>query len=289
MNSDQIYQAYIGELGSLMQAKAQKRVGWIIKQAEGIKSFLDIGCSQGINSLLLAQRDVCGIGLDIQQESIDYASKLLATEFSTCQDNVTFICSDFLEWTEQQTFDCVILTEVLEHLLKPQNMIEKVEKNLAEGGRVIITVPFGIINHPDHYTVFYVKSLYEMLCPYFDIETVEIFDRWMGIVGWKKGSGHPVLQLSAELMEQEEAAFLNIDKESMADVERYRARIKVTNEQNQTLLESIERQKNKNTTLQESIERQKNRNTTLQEQIIKLKQRNQQLKMQIDELKLKDE
>ena len=51
---DRISQAYKGELGEQSKEDAYKRIDWIRSNVKG-DTVLDVGCSQGITSILLAK------------------------------------------------------------------------------------------------------------------------------------------------------------------------------------------------------------------------------------------
>ncbi|WP_062320411.1 hypothetical protein [Halolactibacillus sp. JCM 19043] len=52
--TDSIYDAYYYKFGKTFGNEVRERIHWIAKEAKG-KSMLDIGCSQGILSILLAR------------------------------------------------------------------------------------------------------------------------------------------------------------------------------------------------------------------------------------------
>lgn len=52
---------------------------------------------------------------------------------------------------EDNVFDIILLTEVLEHLENPLNSLEEVKRVLKEGGKIIVTIPFMYPLHADPY------------------------------------------------------------------------------------------------------------------------------------------
>src|SRR3989442_9781598 len=74
MNSDRINEHYLGDLSDPMVQRCRERIHWICKQAQG-KKVLDIGCSQGIVSLILGREGFECTGVDIEQVSLDFANK----------------------------------------------------------------------------------------------------------------------------------------------------------------------------------------------------------------------
>ena len=57
-----------------------------------------------------------------------------------------FVC-DILDLPEDQTYDAVLCTEVLEHVPDPARAFNKLARLTASGGRVIVTVPILSLMH----------------------------------------------------------------------------------------------------------------------------------------------
>ena len=83
---DRIYEAYIGKMGTSFQKKTQKRIEWILENVKG-SSALEVGCSQGIVSLLIGEKGLSVVGIDINEEAIEYANNLLATQIKNKNNN----------------------------------------------------------------------------------------------------------------------------------------------------------------------------------------------------------
>src|SRR5690606_6365668 len=103
-------------------------------------------------------------GIDIAKRSIEEARGYLAAEPENVRANVSFLHGDFLSHDfGGELFDTVILGEVLEHLLQPAAFIDAAADLLVENGRLIVTVPFGINDFPDHKHTFYLLEPYRLL------------------------------------------------------------------------------------------------------------------------------
>ncbi|MGB7327165.1 MAG: class I SAM-dependent methyltransferase [Rubripirellula sp.] len=66
---------------------------------------------------------------------------------------------------ESESVDCVILTEVMEHLYEPRLALEEMFRVLKPGGRIIGTVPFAMNEHEQpydfhRYTSFCLKQMF---------------------------------------------------------------------------------------------------------------------------------
>lgn len=68
--------------------------------------------------------------------------------------------------TKDQTFSCVVISEVLEHLYKPHEALQEINRLLCSNGYVIGTVPFFMWEHEipydfHRYTYFGLKRMFE--------------------------------------------------------------------------------------------------------------------------------
>lgn len=104
----------------------------------GAMAILDVGCSSGELGASLRQvvagRRVVGIEMNAQYCTLA-ANRL---------DEV--ICADVnnFDWTalaEQQTFDCIIFADVLEHLTNPWQHLESAAACLRRDGVIVVSLP----------------------------------------------------------------------------------------------------------------------------------------------------
>jgi len=202
---DYINDVYFGKLNPTASVKTRERIHWICKRAIPTK-ILDIGCSQGIADILMAREGMSVIGVDICEESIESANSYKEQEIVDVQNRLSFVCSGFLEKDfEVQTFDTVVMSEVLEHLVQPISFVNKAYSLLKEGGIFIVTVPFAIMDHPDHKTTFYLIDILDLIEPKFEILELEIIDDWIALVCKKRNEEVPLpLDISRETVKKME-------------------------------------------------------------------------------------
>jgi 2-polyprenyl-3-methyl-5-hydroxy-6-metoxy-1,4-benzoquinol methylase len=102
------------------------------------KTVLDIGCGTGAHlthPLAECHSQINFVGIDSDVASIDYANethKLPNLEFSI----------DLADY-QGRSFELIIASEVLEHVENPVALLGQIKSSLAEGGKVILTVPNG--------------------------------------------------------------------------------------------------------------------------------------------------
>ena len=189
MNRDRINELYAGEIYSFEnQDTARKRIHWICSQAQGDK-ILDVGCSQGLVCMLLGREGLNCIGIDNEQVAIDYANKELKKEESAVQKRVVFQIAEGSNLPfENDYFDTVILTEILEHLIQPERVLSEVKRVLRDGGKVIITVPYGLNPDPDHKRSYYPISFIKTVIPFFKISKIDLIKNYITCIGFKDGN-----------------------------------------------------------------------------------------------------
>jgi ubiquinone biosynthesis O-methyltransferase len=101
-------------------------------------TVLDIGCGSGTQLGIPLARDGYRItGIDVHEASIHLASRL-AMEIP----NANFVCNQLNE-VEKRDFDVVILSEVLEHVPDPRDLLREALEHLQPDGVAIVTVPNG--------------------------------------------------------------------------------------------------------------------------------------------------
>ncbi|RHW37248.1 methyltransferase domain-containing protein [Neobacillus notoginsengisoli] len=258
---DRINEAYEGKLGSQLAEKTRNRVHWIIKNSVG-KKVLDVGCSQGIVSILLGREGKEVTGIDLAKESIEIANEALGKEQDNTKNNINFIQGDFLhEKFDAHKFDTVIITEVLEHFVSSDALLYKASNVLTDNGKIIVTVPFGINDFPDHKRTLYLMEIYKELSVYFEISNVEFFGKWIGFIGQKKiGKEKTPTFVSEELFFEAEKAFYLVERELVNKLNNY---------------------KEQNTKYKNQISQQKENESNLKKEIQAIKKENEKLKFQI--------
>lgn len=100
---------------------------------------LDVGCGNGSQlALPLARARFRLKGVDTDAHSIEHAKRL-----ANGLDGAEFVCARVEDLPVEELFEVVILSEVLEHLENPLEMLTESMKRLTQDGILIVTVPNG--------------------------------------------------------------------------------------------------------------------------------------------------
>ena len=99
------------------------------------QKILSVGCGEGLLEVEAKKKGNSVYGIDISQKCVEKASKVL--------DGV-FVCdlekADKLPF-KHETFDIIILGDVIEHLLEPAKMLKMIKPYLKKKGYIIASIP----------------------------------------------------------------------------------------------------------------------------------------------------
>ncbi|MDR2315461.1 MAG: glycosyltransferase [Pseudomonas sp.] len=238
---DRVMEAYYGKLGDQFMRETQSRIHWICAQVKG-RRILDVGCSQGIVPLLLAREGCQVTGVDTSPQAIEEAKGYLSAEPAHIQQNVTYINSDFLALdTLEVEPDTVVISEVLEHLVRPELFVEKAYDLLKQGGRLVITVPFGVNDFIDHKHTFYLMEPFRLLAEHLQIIEVKMLGKWLGIVAVKNEAHTPgtIDSLTVDRVRELEKAFESIERTLRENLGSIGARLADANKKYRSATEQI--------------------------------------------------
>ena len=101
--------------------------------------ILDIGCGNAAIAGELRKRFKCKVvGLDLSVDGIEIARKT----YPDCRFEVLAADENVLANLQEDPFDRVISTEVVEHLYDPKSYIRGCFSALRSGGRLIVSTPY---------------------------------------------------------------------------------------------------------------------------------------------------
>lgn len=106
--------------------------------------LLEIGCGAGN---LLLQAAVAGsypVALDLSMQALTFVQSRLREAQASPESHSGFTCTQAIGESlpfRENSFDCVLLSEVVEHLEAPQISVREAMRVLCPGGRLLVTTP----------------------------------------------------------------------------------------------------------------------------------------------------
>ena len=118
--------------------QADRYNNWIVEQIKPYlgNNVLEVGCGNGNFTVLLAQQCDRITGIDINREYVETARKRLAK-----QANVTILQENATKLRSGNSFDTIIMLDVLEHIEDDIATLEQLYSLLTPQGKLIIKVP----------------------------------------------------------------------------------------------------------------------------------------------------
>jgi len=129
-----------GELISEMEGNDNIVYKWLESNLVDGMCLLDVGCATGrlIQKVVKYNKNVFLYGIDVSRDMTSRAE----AKFKTPNSNVTFITDEFLEHDFGSVkFDVIVFKFTLHHIENKEQALQKAEKLLNKGGRLIIYTP----------------------------------------------------------------------------------------------------------------------------------------------------
>lgn len=184
LHDDRIGRLYLGLEGDEeSRRRAVARIEWMLTACTPGR-MLDIGCSEGILCILASKRGHEAEGWDINPKSLEAAEEFAAEMLDQTDLAPNFVVKDVFSATElAPRFDNVVLGEVIEHVYEPEAMIRRAVLALRDGGRLIITTPWGHFPAPDHHQTFTLTRFLSILPEVVEWENVDVIDGYIRFAG----------------------------------------------------------------------------------------------------------
>lgn len=106
--------------------------------------ILEVGCGAGNLLLEAAVPGSYPVALDLSMQALTFVRSRLQEAMSAVQAPGGFACTQAIGESlplADATFDCVLMSEVIEHLEVPEVSLREAVRILRRGGRLLITTP----------------------------------------------------------------------------------------------------------------------------------------------------
>jgi len=99
------------------------------------KTILDVGCADGSFSKIIKEKNNAEVwGIEYMPEEANKASLKIDRVFTgPCEDNIDELPDNY--------FDVIYFNDILEHLVDPYMVLEKVKPKLSKNGIIISSIP----------------------------------------------------------------------------------------------------------------------------------------------------
>ena len=111
---------------------------------------LDLGCGDAALSFLLRQQGATVVGTDLDWIGVVWGQRQWRNQGT--QAALAMANGYDLPFPDA-AFDCVICSEVLEHVQRPERLVGEMRRVLKVGGRFVLTTPCRLQEHPDRFHV----------------------------------------------------------------------------------------------------------------------------------------
>jgi len=216
--TDRVSEVYNEQLyNRRVQQDLRNRIHWMCTQARGQK-VLDVGCSQGILSILLAREGYQVVGIDTDPEAIKFAEKDKAKESPDTQGRLEFRNVSIFDCTfEAGSFDTVVLGEVVEHVVNPERLVELAASWTKPDGVIVVTTPFGILEDPDHKRTYLLRNFMQLVEPWLVAQKLQIIGKRICLAAGPR-KDRQVGGQTLDLLDLSEGAFLDAEKAYISEI-----------------------------------------------------------------------
>jgi 2-polyprenyl-3-methyl-5-hydroxy-6-metoxy-1,4-benzoquinol methylase len=108
----------------------------VLGAAAGYQRVLELGCSEGLMTRVMAQRGQAVTGVEFDPQAAANAARWVDQMLVADLDDPAA-----LDRLGDSLFDLVIASDVLEHLRHPTEALRRIVRHVATGGRLILSIP----------------------------------------------------------------------------------------------------------------------------------------------------
>ncbi len=129
--------------------------------------ILDVGCGDGV-LLSFIEKKLNSRSSELY--GVDLSHKAISAAQNKIKNGHFYKSSVYKLPFQENTFDVIVSTDVIEHVSRPKKMLKEIKKVAKENGNIIIGTPIKYTEEPqdkNHYQEFYPKQLIELIKLFF--------------------------------------------------------------------------------------------------------------------------
>ncbi len=117
--------------------RQRARIAFSLLKLEKKDIVLDAGCGIGLNSFEIYGKVKKITGIDLDQIKIKQAKKLAKRS----KKNIKFLSKDLIKLKENEEYDKIMCSDVIEHIPEYKKVISSLAKSLKQNGKLALTFP----------------------------------------------------------------------------------------------------------------------------------------------------
>ena len=132
---------------AFVKARYQKCLELLENEMRDIKGkkVLDLGCGDGVLSYMVQQKGAVVQGIDLSELAIEFARE----QHEKRGSSATFTCCSVQDAKfEDNSFDAILCSDVIEHVNDPVSLLKEMERILKPFGKAIISTPIRFTSRP---------------------------------------------------------------------------------------------------------------------------------------------
>jgi 2-polyprenyl-3-methyl-5-hydroxy-6-metoxy-1,4-benzoquinol methylase len=146
-NNDKMMEKYLTTLAVTSIYNRPKSILNILKTLPKGSKVLDYGCGVGTHGIVAAQRGCISYNYDISNIFIDFLKWRLNKR------GLSAIACTSLEGIPKNIFNCVVCTDLIEHVVNPIGVLKEIVNHLVVGGVLLLEVSYSINLNKGHLPV----------------------------------------------------------------------------------------------------------------------------------------
>jgi SAM-dependent methyltransferase len=181
---DRGVELYEGRVGTPVEQRLlAARIHWMVSHIEG-REVLDVGCGQGLASLLLAREGRRAVGIDRDAEVVDWARRRVMGEQESIRGRLAYEVAEAGDLPfGDGSFDAVLIGAVLEEQVDPSLTLRESLRVLRPGGRLVITALYAELRAPPFGEPLYLRGLIELLSARVALDDLALLGQYIALAG----------------------------------------------------------------------------------------------------------